>query len=419
MPEVEVTAITLGAYGIAHHEGSVVMVPNAAPGDRLEVALDSRRHGAAIGTVLRVIAPGPHRRTPPCPYLPRCGGCDWQQIDYPEQVRLKGEAIAAELGRALGIELDPAGLVEPCEREFGYRSRIRLKAGAGGALGFYELLSNRLVAINRCLLAEPGIEVPGELAHALGRGLDEIEAVAASGGRQVLVAHLRKPAARAQVEAARRVLDSGPSIAGIVLRAGAAREVLGDAEIEAEIEPGVALRLDADLFSQVNRAQNRKLVAEVMEMAAPAPDLALLDLFCGGGNFSIPAALRGARVTGVDSDAPAVAAAARNAARLSLPQASAQFLAMRAEQTADFLGRAGYHPQAVVMDPPRTGAAALIEPISRMRPASIVYVACDVTTQARDLRRLCTAGYRISRVRAYDFFPNTHHAEIAALVVLT
>ena len=119
--------------------------------------------------------------------------------------------------------------------------------------------------------------------------------------------------------------------------------------------------MDADLFSQVNRAQNQKLVASVMEMAAIRESCAVLDLYCGAGNFSLPASRRGARVTGVDDDAGAIAAALRNAARLNFRDA--QFIAMKASATADFLHRARYRPDVIILDPPRTGALDMMEPI--------------------------------------------------------
>ncbi|HUY38014.1 MAG TPA: class I SAM-dependent RNA methyltransferase [Candidatus Binataceae bacterium] len=417
MAEIEITTMTLGPYGVGHRDGKTVMVPNAAPGDRLEVAIRSERRDYSVGVIERVVAGGPQRRATPCPYLPRCGGCDWQQIEYPTQVRLKSELIARELGRALGVEIDPSSLVEPAPAEFGYRARIRLKVGRGGALGFHELGSNDLVAIEQCLVAEDGIAMPSVLARVLARDLSEIEAVAAGGDRTVLVGYLKKPAGTEQIERARHTLEADSRIGGIVLRAGGSRAILGDVEIESEIEPGVMLRAGADLFSQVNRAQNLRLVAEVMAMAAPAPGAKLLDLFCGAGNFSIPAARRGANVTGVDSDPPAAAAAARNAERMGLGEA--QFAAMQAHELAAFLRLARFRPDVVILDPPRTGATALIEPIAKLGPARVVYVSCDAATLARDLRALAARGYKLSRVRAFDFFPNTHHAEIAANAVLT
>lgn len=417
MPQVEITAMTFGPFGIGRADGRAVMVPNAAPGDVLDVAIVSERRGYAIGAIERIVARGSARRDAPCPYLPRCGGCDWQQINYREQVRLKGEVIARELAGATGIKIDPANVVAPAPEEFGYRSRVRLKVGRGGALGFHAAGTNQIVEVDACLLAEAGMRMPSGLARALARDLDEIEMVAAGGGREVLVGYLRRAAGRNQIDRARRAMDADAGVAGVVLRWAGGRAVLGEAEIEIEIEPGLSLRADADVFSQVNRAQNRRLVASAIEMARPGPGVSLLDLFCGAGNLSLPAARRGARVNAVDSDALAVDAAARNAARLGL--GDAQFAAMKAHEMASFLARAGARPDAVILDPPRTGAAALMEPVARLKPARVVYVSCDVTTLARDLRALGAHGYSVERIYAFDFFPNTHHVEIVISAVLT
>jgi 23S rRNA (uracil1939-C5)-methyltransferase len=416
MPEIDIDAMTFGPYGVGRLDGETLMVPDAAPGDRLAVAIASRRRAFALARIERVIRPGPARRTPPCPYLPRCGGCDWQQIAYAEQVRIKAELIAQELGRALGAEIDPRGLVEPSAAEFGYRSRIRLQVSARGALGFFELGSNRIVEIERCLVADPGLHMPHELAKALAPAVAEIEVVRA-GERDVLVAHLKRAPGRREVARALSVLDRAAAVAGIVLRAGAKREVLGDAGVKFEVEPGLVLEADADLFSQVNRAQNLKLVEAVMEMAAVRADAVLLDLFCGAGNLSLAAARRGARVTGVDDDALAIEAARRNAARLGLGHA--EFAALEARALAGFLVRARYRPDAIILDPPRTGARDLMEPIAKLRAQNVAYVACDLKTLARDLKLLARGGYALARVRGFDFFPHTHHVEIAAHALLT
>jgi 23S rRNA (uracil1939-C5)-methyltransferase len=417
MPLVEITAMTFGPYGVGRVDGKSTMVPNAVPGDLAEVTVQSERGGYSIARIDRLIRPGPARRAPPCPFLPQCGGCDWQQIDYAEQVRLKAGIVAREFKQAFGIDLALDGLVEPSPAEFGYRSRVRLKLGRGGAIGFFELGTNRMVDIDRCLVADCDLHPASALARALSRDLTEIEVVRQSETKQVLVGYLKKPAIERQLDSVRRFLDSNPAVAGVVLRAGHSRRVIGNAEVEVELEAGLTLCNDADLFSQVNRPQNLNLVAAVMEMAAPAPSIAMIDLFCGAGNFSIPALRRGARVTGVDSEDAAVAAAARNAERLGFRDA--QFAAMNAHDLAAFLHRARSHPEVVVLDPPRTGASELMEPVARLRPARIVYVSCDIATLIRDLRILCAEKFSIDRVRAFDFFPNTHHVEIAACMVLT
>jgi len=143
----------------------------------------------------------------------------------------------------------------------------------------------------------------------------------------------------------------------------------------------------------------------------------LLDLFCGAGNFSLPAARRGAVVTGVDADALAVADARANALRMQLRDA--QFIAMAAAETARFLQRARYRPAVVILDPPRTGAAALMDTVATLGAPRMIYVSCDPPTLTRDLGKLVAKGYRVARVRGFDFFPNTHHIEAVAELLLT
>ena len=416
MPEIEINAMTFGPFGVGRHDGKAVMVAGAVAGDIVDVEIVSERRDYAVAKIREVIRASAERRVAPCPFLPRCGGCDWQHIGYAAQVRFKGEVVARELSHALNIEIDPAGLVEPAPAEFGYRSRIRLRVGAKGVLGFYEAGSNTIVEIDSCMVAEAGLRMPLHLARSLGKRVEEIEVVR-DGAREVQVAHLKKPATDEDLRRARNVLESDSEIAGIVLRSGTHRATVGDAAIAIELEPGLSLEVDADFFSQVNRAQNQRLVASVMEMATIREASAVLDLFCGAGNFSLPASRRGARVTGVDDDAGAIAAASRNAARLNCRDA--QFIAMKASATADFLHRARYRPDVVILDPPRTGALDMMEPIVKLRAPSVIYVSCDVTTLARDLRVLADARYKINRVRAFDFFPNTHHVEIAVHALLT
>lgn len=416
MPEIDVTAMTFGPYAIARLDGQTIMVPSAVPGDRVEIRIASRRRDYSIATIERVIAPGPGRRLPPCPFLPRCGGCDWQQLEYPDQLRAKAELMVARLRRVVDLELDPFDLIEPAPAEFGYRSRIRLKVGSEGRLGFHQLGTTELVEIDRCMVAAPEILLPHEFAKSMGRNLEEIEIVK-SGEREVITAFMRKPPSAAEVECGRRLVRQDHAIQGIVLRSGRVRETIGDPAVAITVEDGLEMRVDADLFSQVNRAQNRKLVATVMEMVAIEPGMELLDVFCGAGNLSLPAARRGAKVTGVDSDDLAIAMAAKNAEALGLRQT--KFIAARAVDAAHFLIRARYRPQVAILDPPRIGAADLMDPIVKMMPHAVIYVSCDVSTLVRDLRILCSGGYRAKRICAFDFFPNTHHTEIAAHLLLT
>ncbi len=415
MPEIEVNAMTFGPYAVARMDGHTLMIPNAAPGDRLEVSLASRHRDFSIANIDRIIAPGPDRRLPPCPFLPRCGGCDWQHLNYAAQLRAKAELIVSGLRRA-NIEVAADNLIQPAPDEFGYRSRIRLKVGNDGKLGFHRLGSNEVVEVDRCIVAAPRLRLAMAFASSLWRNLDEIEVVA-NGEREVIAAMTRKPPSPADLDRARELMRQDAAIQGIVFRSGRERHVLGDPSITINVEDGLDLIVDADLFSQVNHSQNRKLVATAMEMASIDRGIRLLDIFCGAGNLGLPAARRGALVNGIDADALAIAAATNNARRLGF--ADAKFIAGKAIEAVNFLLRAKYRPQIVIVDPPRTGAIELMAPLIKMHPRSIIYVSCDISTLARDLRVLTDAGYVSQRIAAFDFFPNTHHAEIAAHLLLT
>lgn len=413
--EIEITAMTFGPYGVGHHDGKTVLMAGVAPGDVVEAAIVAEHSDYTIARVERILRTGVGRRQPPCRFVPRCGGCDWQHLEYAAQVRIKAELIAAEFKRTLGIDLPTQRLVEPAQTEFGYRARIRLKVGRDGSLGYHAAGSNDLAAIDRCMVAVAE-SVPADLAAKLGRRCREIEVVA-DNGRVVLVADLAHAPSAAEVAIARQMVKATHDAKGIILRGGGERAVVGDCLITIDLEDGCAIEAEADRFNQVNREQNRRLVAAVIEMAGAHDGMATLDLFCGTGNFSLPIARRGVRVTGVDADALAIAAAARNAERMGLKDA--QFIAMKAAETARFLTRARYRPDVIILDPPRSGAANLMEPMTRLKPASIVYVSCDCSTLVRDLRAFQSYGYEIEQVRAFDFFPNTHHAEVAVRALLT
>ena len=411
---VQVLAMTFGPYAIARLGGKSVMIPAALPGDVVEIETHSHKHAYALGRVVRVVQPAPERREPPCPYAAKCGGCDWQHIQYDAQIRLKAEVLAAEFHHTLGIELDPNGLVEPAPAEFRYRSRVRLKTGPGGKIGFHQPGSNSLVPVETCLVAAPPIAMATRLAHALGRNCTEIEVVAGPHG-EVMIADLMKAPGTFERKIAGQMIENGTR--GLILRSGAIRELFGSVRIKCEAEPGCVIEADADLFSQVNRAQNLKLVAAVMQLAEISPTTRVLDLFCGTGNFSLPAARRTASVIGLDCDEAAIEAARSNVQRMGLK--GTQFIAMHAAEGLRFLLRTGYRPDVLILDPPRAGAAYLIEPMAKLKPRRLIYVSCNPSTLVRDLRQLILQGYKVGRVSAFDFFPNTHHIEIVTSLLLT
>jgi 23S rRNA (uracil1939-C5)-methyltransferase len=166
--------------------------------------------------------------------------------------------------------------------------------------------------------------------------------------------------------------------------------------------------VQAGTFTQVNPEANRILVQTVLELAQPLEGRSVLDLYSGAGNLSLPLAEAGARVTAVEQSAGAAADAAAAAERRGLD--AYRVLNERAESAARALSANGESFDLVVLDPPRSGARELMEPILALRPQSIVYVSCDPATLARDLAEL-SRGYRVDRVQPIDMFPQTYHVE--------
>ena len=245
--------MTFGPFGVGRIDGKAVMVPHAAPGDLLEVEVVQQRAGYLVARVERVIKAGAraaHRRVRICRAAADAIG---SKSLTPEQTRFKAEVIAATLNHALGLELNPATLIEPAPAEFGYRARIRFKTGGGGRLGFYEAGA---AAWSKSSIAWSRRRKSDAAASSRPRSSGEEIEVVADRGREVLVAHLAQAARRRRAESRARQLVSATR--GFAARAarGRAREVVGEVSIAVALEPGLELEVDADLFSQVNRAQN-------------------------------------------------------------------------------------------------------------------------------------------------------------------
>jgi 23S rRNA (uracil1939-C5)-methyltransferase len=178
---------------------------------------------------------------------------------------------------------------------------------------------------------------------------------------------------------------------------------------------GARFELSPMSFYQVNPAQAERLYQKALEYAAPEGTGTVLDLYCGAGTISLCLARGAEQVIGAEIVPAAVENARVNAERNSLH--NVEFLCADAGQAASELARRGERPDAVVVDPPRKGLSPeVIDAIVAMALARVVYVSCDVATQARDLKRFAELGYRAAEAVAVDMFPRTHHIEAAALL---
>ncbi len=413
------TALSYGPHAIARRDGKVLFVRGAVPGDEVIVRVREERRSYAYADVVEVVTPSPDRRQPPCPYLPRCGGCPWQHIAYPAQRTAKEQNLRDQLGRAIdlaGVDWRP---ILPAPAELGYRHRLSLRVDRG-EVGFFAGGTHDLVPVTRCLLAEPALDgaipVAAEWIGRLDSDVRRLEALMAADGRRwVLAAEAQGALAARDRERSQSFLTAQPRLAGLVLRGKRARWRCGDDRCGLEIEPGLPWVVRAGTFSQVTRAGNRTLVQSVLSAGDFQPGQRVLDLYAGAGNLSLPIARRVARVVAVERGALAVEDGVANARSLGL--AHCEFRCAPAGDGIATARRQGERFDTVVLDPPRSGAAEILGDVCALAATRVVYVSCDPATLARDLRALATR-YRVARVQPIDLFPQTYHVETVVTATL-
>jgi 23S rRNA (uracil1939-C5)-methyltransferase len=387
--EVLIERIVPGGAGMAHARGLTIFVPLAAAGDQLRVRVERVKGRVAFATLVEIVAPGRERIEPPCPYFGRCGGCDFQQLNYEAQLAAKVEIIRDCLRRIARLDPPEHIPITPSPAAWHYRSRARWQHDARTHhFGYYELASHRIVDVAECPVVVP------ELQGALAR----LRAMVA--GRATQVEELRAFAESGEFEAVAG--DDGVSLAPPL-----AEEDAGE---RARVIAGEHYRFDALCFFQINHALLESLVIEATKDAVGA---SAVDLYCGVGLFTLPLARRFARVTGVEANATATAFARRN-----LTDAALTNVEIKTAQVGDWLARRAAKLAPVdllLLDPPRTGAEhGALAGMLALRPRHIVYVSCDPATLARDLRALTSGGYTLDSIAAFDMFPQTHHIETVA-----
>jgi 23S rRNA (uracil1939-C5)-methyltransferase len=180
----------------------------------------------------------------------------------------------------------------------------------------------------------------------------------------------------------------------------------GDRELALDVTPGG--------FVQANAAVNQTLVDELVALAPAYEGRPALDLYCGAGNFTLPAALRASAVVGVEDYAAAARDARANASGNDLRRV--RVLDVPAHPGLEILAAEGFRPDFTLLDPPREGAAEVVGPLADLGPGQILYVSCSPPTLARDLKTLTRRGYRIEWTRIADMFPQTAHVESLTLL---
>src|SRR3954468_19193834 len=399
--QVTVGPVAHGGHCVARHEGRVVFVRHALPGERVVVEVTEDRHARFCrADAVEVLQAAPERIERPCPYSGpgKCGGCDWQPVSHEGQLVLKADVVREQLARLAHLDV-PVTVEALPGGPLRWRCRARFAVDRTGDPGLRRHRSHDVITLDDCpITVEPAAQA------VLGQrwpGAGAVDVAVDSAG---VVTTTRLD--RRGVPQSTRVLRPGADVpeepGGRAQRSAGGR----DWEVEGtgfwQGQPGAA---DA-------------LVAAASAFADVTAGETVLDLYAGAGLFGgalAPGVGEGGRVVCVESDAAACAAADANLA--DLPQTEVWQGGGDGPGLSELLDDLG-RPDVVVLDPPRAGAGPDVSRVIAGAAArAVVYVACDPASLARDVAVFADAGYRLADLRAFDCFPMTAHVECVALLV--
>lgn len=357
--------IAFGGEGVGRLEQMVVFVPFVITGETVEAEITEVKKNFARAKLVRLITPSAeHRVQPVCRYFGACGGCQYQHMDYAQQLRVKHKQISDLFERVGRISPDRVLPVLPCPEPYGYRNRIMIRSQWNGPakkleIGFIRTDNKFVEDIDECKIAEP----------ALNEQIKEVRA---------------NPPPKGGIKVVLRVQPENWEV-------------------------------PRDSFFQNNFFLLPKLVGTVRDFLKAGGARHLIDLYCGVGFFGIETADLVSSFVGVEYDQLAIAAARKNLAARQI--SNGEFLTAKVEDVLpDLLQKFSAANTAVILDPPRKGIfPATLELLRATRPAQVIYVSCHPATMARDLNILCADGvFDLAQVQPLDMFPQTQHVECVA-----
>ncbi|HYJ91195.1 MAG TPA: RsmD family RNA methyltransferase [Pyrinomonadaceae bacterium] len=376
--DVRVEKIVPGGHGLAFADGLTLFVDLAVAGDRVSARIREVKGKIAFADIESIIEPAPSRIDPPCPYVGRCGGCNFQQMTYQAQLDAKIGIVRDCLHRIGKFDYEHDIPIIPSPVEFAYRLRAQWHIdGRRKEIGYYALDSRNLVAIEHCPILIP------ELDSVLNRVRRDIDWTSFWSDKGAIDASCGAENAVSIYSA-----ELGESAGEISLSAG-----------------GENYTFAADVFFQGNKF----LIDTLIQMAiGDVSGETALDLYCGVGLFTLPLARRFKKVIAVEEFGKAVDYTRKNVESAGcdnieiIEKPVGRFLAEKHIDEVDF----------ALLDPPRSGTEKkTVLDLIRLRPKQVSYVSCDPSVLARDLRRFLDCGYVIKSITALDLFPQTHHVE--------
>jgi 23S rRNA (uracil1939-C5)-methyltransferase len=440
--EMEITGMTHEGLGVGKKDGMAVFVQGAIDGELVRAKVIKLAKNYAVARVEDWLQKSPHRQEPFCKVYRRCGGCSLQHMSYAKQLEFKQRVVKDNLERIGGFKDIRVNPVIGMETPMHYRNKAQYPVGMGekGAVaGFYARRTHEIIASDNCAIQDTASEsirnaVVGKIKELgispydekTGRGLLRhiITRVAHSTGDimvMLVVTSEKIPHLDLLIQ---HILKASSKVKSIVLNLNTRRDnvILGDkvmtvygADFLVDTLGPFQFHISPLSFYQVNPVQTVALYEKAVEYAALTGKETVYDLYCGIGTISLFLARQAKQVIGVEVVDEAAQAARKNAEINRID--NTEFHAGLAEEVVPRLYQMGKKADVVVVDPPRKGCdQKLLETMVQMQPERIVYVSCNPSTLARDLKYLGENGYGIKEVQPVDMFPWSEHVECVVLM---
>lgn len=439
--EVTITDLSDRGDGVGRCGSRVVFVPDTVTGDRAVVRLMHVKPNYAHAKIHELLEDSPHGVRPSCIVADKCGGCQWQHVDYEYQLEAKRNQVVQALERIGGFEEVAINEVLNVSEPLHYRNKATYPLGVSQnrqvQAGYYQKGTHQIVNLNQCPIQDERLnpflaEVKHDIQQQGWRIYDEkyhrgqVRHLALRIGRrtgEVLLTLVTADPELPNVEAqAQEWLQRYPNLVGVSINVqpdrtnaifGAETHCIAGQPFLSEQFAGLTFHIRPDTFFQVHTEQAEALLNTILDELDLQGDETFIDLYCGIGTMTLPIAQRVKTAIGIEIQPEAIEQAQQNAALNRIENVS--FEVGSVEKVLQSLS---VQPDLVMLDPPRKGCdASVLETLRFQKPKQIVYVSCNAATLARDLKVLCAGNmYQLKRVQPADFFPQTAHVECAAFL---
>lgn len=440
--KIDITGLTHEGQGVGKIEGFVVFVDGVLPGENVDIKIVKQTKSYAVGKLVNINNSSADRVKPFCPVYDKCGGCAVQHMSYQAQLDFKKDTVLQNIRRIGGLQNIKVNNTIGMENPFKYRNKVQYPVGSDKGdirIGFYETRSHNIIDSNLCdiqpdesnnirdvvrgFCKDAGIAIydektgKGLLRHVMvrkGFKTEEIMVVLVVNGDKLVKSD----------ELVNKLLEYFPDIKSIVLNVNTRNTniILGDKNIciygqkyITDYIGSFKFEISPLSFFQVNPIQTEVLYEKALEYAGLSGNETVFDLYCGIGTISLFLSQKAKHVVGVEVVDDAICDAKRNADINGV--SNVEFLVGEAEKVIPELYEQGVKADVVVVDPPRKGCdQLLLNTLVEMQPQRIVYVSCNPSTLARDLKYLTEHGFEAKEVQPVDMFPWTGHVEAVVLI---